>query len=54
MKFMIAGFYLLACWALVHAMEITSPKQKTYGLVLFALNPLILIESLVSGIMTFC
>ncbi len=49
MKFMIAGFYLLACWALVHAMEITSPKQKTYGLVLFALNPLILIESLVSG-----
>ncbi len=48
-KFMIAGFYLLACWALVHALDIVRPKQKIYGLALFALNPLILIESLVSG-----
>lgn len=49
MKFMIAGFYLLACWGLVKAMEVIAPKQKIYGLVIFALNPLILIESLVSG-----
>lgn len=49
MKLMIAGFYLLACWGLVKAMEVIAPKQKVYGLVVFALNPLILIESLVSG-----
>lgn len=49
MKVMIAGFYLLACWGFVKAMEVISPKQKVYGLVVFALNPLILIESLVSG-----
>ncbi len=43
MKFMIAGFYLLACWALYKA------TKSVYALAFFALNPLILIESLVSG-----
>lgn len=46
MKFMVAGFYLLSCWALVSALD---TKQKAYGLAFFSLNPLILIESLVSG-----
>lgn len=49
MKFMIAGFYLLACRALWYAMDTEESKQKMYGLALFAFNPLILIESLVSG-----
>lgn len=48
-KSMIAAFYLLACWALVRVLENDDRKEVAYGLVLFALNPLILIESLVSG-----
>lgn len=48
-KFMIAGFYLLACWALSKALMAGNPKQHAYGVALFSLNPLILIESLVSG-----
>ncbi len=48
-KAMIAGFYLLACWGLMRVLEQDNKKQVAYGLVLFALNPLILIESLVSG-----
>ena len=48
-KFMIAGFYLLASWALSRALRADNPKQHAYGVALFSLNPLILIESLVSG-----
>lgn len=43
MKFFIAGFYLLACWALWKA------TKSMLALAVFALNPLILVESLVSG-----
>lgn len=43
MKFMIAGFYILACWAL---WKVT---KSVMALSVFALNPLILVESLVSG-----
>lgn len=49
MKFMVAGFYLLTAWALVQCMERISSKQKALSLAIFALNPLILIESLVSA-----
>lgn len=49
MKCMIAGFYLLACWFLVRVLSYGEAREKVYGLALFALNPLILIESLVSG-----
>lgn len=43
MKIMIASFYLLACWA------IDKSTKSTYSLAYFALNPLIIIETLVSG-----
>jgi hypothetical protein len=42
-KCMIAGFFLVSCWA------IDKITNKTESLALFALNPLILIESLVSA-----
>lgn len=48
-KAMVAGFYLLACYAIARVLSITNPKEETYGLALFALQPLILVESLVSG-----
>lgn len=49
MKFMVAGFYLLTCWALVRAMTLTDTKRVPFALAFFALNPLLLAESLVSG-----
>jgi len=48
-KFMVAGFYLLASFALSKALEAGNAKHHVYGVALFSLNPLILIESLVSG-----
>ena len=48
-KFLVAGFYLLSCYALVKVMEIVDKRSLPLSLVVFALNPLILIESLVSG-----
>lgn len=53
MKGFIMGFYLLACWGLTKAVEQVSgtahSRNAAYPLAFFALNPLILIESLVSG-----
>lgn len=49
MKFMMAGFFLLAAYGIAKVVEHIHPKYSTYALTLFALNPLILIESLVSG-----
>jgi len=49
MKFMVAGFFLLAAYGLTKAVEHTHPKYGAYALCIFALNPLILTESLVSG-----
>ena len=49
MKFMVAGFFLLAAYGLTKAVEHTEPKHSAYALAVFALNPLILVESLVSG-----
>lgn len=48
-KFLIAGFYLLTCWAVMKVMDEAHHAQKTEALALFALNPLILVETLVSG-----
>jgi len=48
-KWMIAGFYLLAAYMLMRTVEKVSPKYTSYALALFACNPLILIEALVSG-----
>jgi len=48
-KLLVAGFYLLTVWGLEKVLEKTNPQQKTLGLAIFALNPLIIIESLVSG-----
>lgn len=42
-KVMIAGFYLLSCWAL--GRQVKSP----FALAVFALNPLVILETLVSG-----
>jgi len=49
MKCMVAGFYLLACWAITRVATSIDGKKQAHVLALFALNPLILIESLVSG-----
>jgi len=49
MKFMIAGFYLLACVMLSLVLRRILPKNEAFGLAVFALQPLILVESLVSG-----
>lgn len=48
-KWMIAGFYLLSVYMFMRTMKIVAPKHTAYALALFALNPLILIETLVSG-----
>jgi hypothetical protein len=48
-KVLVAGFYLLACMALVRVMKHVDKNATAVSLVVFALNPLVLIESLVSG-----
>lgn len=48
-KIMVAGFYVLAVYALVKAVSKNGAKHPAYAMAMFALNPLILIESLVSG-----
>jgi hypothetical protein len=48
-KALIAGCFLLACWALSKTLGETNKKLVSQGLVLFALNPLIIIETLVSA-----
>jgi len=40
--------YLICVWAIRRILTVSSPKDVSFGMVLFALNPLILIESLVS------
>lgn len=41
--------YLLACWSIWHFTSRHQPKVKTLALLLFAFNPLVIIESLVSS-----
>lgn len=48
-KFLVAGFYLLCGWAIVRSMEVMDKPHVDTALAVYALNPLILIESLVSA-----
>lgn len=49
MKFMVAGFYLLTAWMVYKSIRHVDRTYALLGLAVFALNPLILVESLVSG-----
>lgn len=48
-KIMVAGFYVLAVYALAKAVNKSGTMHPAYPVAMVALNPLILIESLVSG-----
>lgn len=48
-KLLVAGFYLLTCWAIGKTLDEVDKERKALGLAIFALNPLILIETLVGG-----
>lgn len=48
-KVLVAGFYLLACLYLSKIVKRGDVRSAAVSMVLFALNPLIIIESLVSG-----
>ena len=43
------GFFLVALFYLEKILNKVSPKDATLGLVFFAFNPLVIIESLVSA-----
>ncbi len=49
LKFMVAGFFLLTAWALSRCVDKLDHPHAALALTIFALNPLILVESLVSG-----
>ncbi len=48
-KILMASFYLLAVWAIGAILERIDKENKSMGMAMFALNPLVLIESLVNG-----
>jgi hypothetical protein len=48
-KLFTAISYLVSVWLIKKILEFTSPKNVSLGMVLFALNPLIIIESLVTA-----
>jgi hypothetical protein len=43
------GSYLLSAWLIFKILEKIDPKNRLLGMVIFAFNPLVVIESLVSG-----
>lgn len=49
MKLLIALFYLLACTMIEKILSREKPTEAAFGLALFALNPLIIVETLVSS-----
>lgn len=49
LKVMIALFYLLSCFMIEKILLAERPNESTFGLTLFALNPLIIVETLVSS-----
>jgi len=49
MKLLVALFYLLACKMIEKILSREKPTEATFGLALFALNPLIIVETLVSS-----
>lgn len=48
-KLLVAGFYLLTVWGIERIMNVVEAKRAVLAMAIFALNPLILIESLVSS-----
>jgi len=48
-KILSGVMYLGTVWAIGKIMQVVSPKREVLAIVLFALNPLVIIESLVSG-----
>lgn len=49
LKLLIAGFYLLTIWGIGEVLKKVDVKHQTLGMAIFAFNPLIIIESLVSA-----
>lgn len=49
MKLLVAGFYLVSVWLVGKILEEFHDERKVLGMAILALNPLIIIESLVSG-----
>ena len=49
MKLLVALFYLLACKMIEKILSREKPTEAAFGLALFALNPLIIVETLVSS-----
>lgn len=47
-KIFLACFYLLTAWGVSKIVELKNPKQKALALVVFAFNPLVVIESVIS------
>ncbi len=48
-KLLVGVLYLGTIWAIGKIMQVISPKREVLALTFFALNPLVLIESLISG-----
>ncbi|MBI3385787.1 hypothetical protein HY031_01735, partial [Candidatus Gottesmanbacteria bacterium] len=48
-KVLVALFYLATIWLIGKSLNIVEPKNKMLGMAIFALNPLIIVESLVSS-----
>ncbi|OGG12175.1 hypothetical protein A2Z00_05870 [Candidatus Gottesmanbacteria bacterium RBG_13_45_10] len=48
-KVMVAAFYILAIWCIGKIGEKIDPASKVLGMIIFAFNPLVIIETLVSG-----
>lgn len=48
-KLMVAGFYLATVWGISKVLQKIEPKYKILGIAIFALNPLVIIESLISA-----
>ena len=49
MKFLVAGFYFISVWGVGKILERTEKENKVLGMAMLGLNPLIVIESLVSS-----
>jgi hypothetical protein len=48
-KILFIGFYLLAIWAIYRSLSIIDKKNAVMGTAIFSLNPLVIIESIVSS-----
>lgn len=48
-KVLVAVFYLVAAWMIGRILTVYDPKRAVLGTAIFALNPLVIIESLVSS-----